>query len=165
MPTPDRPVDGAEIATDWGQEIHDRVFAPKGCILAGDPVTVADNTLVQIPITDAIEDPGGWLSSPVAEVPTGGEGIYMGSMTFTTDDLDSGASLRCYVKVNGTEIARTDEPGDDAVQLSMSIVGLFTFAAGDQITTFTKKIGTAGPSVSVALSGITFVRIGAEVGA
>ena len=30
MPDPTRPVAGAPIDTDWGQQIHDRVFQPKG---------------------------------------------------------------------------------------------------------------------------------------
>ena len=167
MPVPDRPVDGAEIATDWGQEIHDRTFAPKGCLLAGAGVTVADNTFVNLPITSAIEDPGGWHDSvnDRAEVPPDAEGLYVFDSLFETDDLDSAASLRCYVYLNGVGIARQTEQGDDSVQMHVRVSGHVTLAAGDQITTKAKKIGTAGASISVALLGISLIRVGAEYGA
>lgn len=165
MPVPDRPVFEAIVATDWGQEVHDYTFAPKGCRLSGDPVTVADNTLVQIPITDAIEDPGGWLANPLAEVPTDGEGLYLFSASFKTDDLDSGASLRCYIKVNGSEVARVDGPGDDTIEINLPLNGHLVLSAGDQLTAFTKKIGTAGASVSVSLTFLSLIRVGAEYGA
>jgi hypothetical protein len=165
MPLPDRPVDDAEIATDWGQEIHDRVFAPKGCVLAGGPVTLGDNTLDQIEIDTIGEDPGGWLVDPYAEVPVGAEGLYSLSAAFQTDDLDSGASIRCYVQVNGVEAARATEQGDDATQISIAIAGHLTLSAGDQITTFAKKIGTAGGPINVYLLGLSLIRLGNEYGA
>lgn len=167
MPVPDCPIDGAEIATEWGQEIHDRTFAPKGCLLAGAGVTVADNTFVNVPITSAIEDPGGWYDSGahLAEVPPDAEGLYIFDALFQTDNLDSAASLRCYVYLNGAGISRQTEQGDDSVQMHVRVPGHVTLAAGDQITTKAKKIGTAGPSVTVSLLGISLIRVGAEYGA
>jgi hypothetical protein len=167
MPIPDRPVDYAEIATDWGQEIHDRTFAPKGCVLVGAGVSVADNTFVTIPITGAAEDPGGWYDAVNhrAEAPTGAEGLYVVSAVFQTDDLDSASSLRCYLYRNGSEAARSTEPGDDSTQMQVAISGHMTIAAGDQLTVGAKKIGTAGGSVTVYLIGISLIRVGAEYGA
>lgn len=167
MPVPDRPVTLTQIASVWGQEVHDYTFAPAGCQLSGTAVSVADNTFVNLPIDTAVEDPGGWHDAvnDRAEVPTGKEGLYVVDALFQTDDLDSGASLRCYIYLNGAGIARATEQGDDSVQMHVSVGGIFLFSAGDQITTKAKKIGSAGASVDVSLVRISFVRLGAEFGA
>lgn len=168
MPIPDRPVDDAIIETDWGQEIHDRVFAPKGCILTGTAVSLADNTFALIPLDNADTDPGGWHDSvnDRAEVPTDAEGLYDLSARFVSDDVDPTVTVRGYVFLNGSEIGRADVQGDDTVQINwpVTLIGQ-EFAAGDLITCGAKKIGTAGGSIDVFVSNITILRRGAEIGA
>jgi hypothetical protein len=168
MPIPDRPVDGAEIATEWGQEIHDRVFAPKGTNLRNTTgVTVADNTQVTLPITGVIDDPGGWYDSTNhrAEVPTDAEGLYILSAVFGTDDLDEASECRGYVLVNGALAFMATGAGEGATALQIPVVGLLVVSAGDQITLAARKIGTAGASITVTLRSLALIRIGAELGA
>jgi hypothetical protein len=168
MPIPDRPVDGAEIATEWGQEIHDRTFAPKGTNLRNTTgVTVADNTQVALPITGVIDDPGGWYDSTNhrAEAPADAEGLYICSVVFGTDDLDEASEVRGYVEVNGALAFMTTEAGQGTTAIQMAAVALLVIAAGDQITCAARKIGTAGASITVTLRSLSLIRIGAELGA
>lgn len=168
MPLPDRPVDGAEIATEWGQEIHDRVFAPKGCILTGTAVSIADNTFAVIPLDNAADDPGGWhdATNDRAEVPVGAEGLYDMLVRFVSDDVDPTVRVRGYVYVNGNEIGRVDMDGDGTTQINFNLTILGeVLAAGDLITVGAKKVGAAGGSILVFVNNITILRRGAEIGA
>lgn len=168
MPIPDRPVDDAETETDWGQEIHDRVFAPAGCIVTGTAVSIADNTYAVIPLDNAAEDPGGYhdAANDRVEIPTDREGLYDVTVIFVSDDVDPTVEVRGYVLVNGTEVGRVSQDGDGSTQISipLTIIGL-TLSAGDQITTAAKKIGTAGGSIDVFVSRMVIIRRGAELGA
>lgn len=168
MPVPDRPVEGAEVETEWGQEVHDRVFAPKGTKLSGAAVSIADNTFATIPLDAAIDDPGGWHDAvnDRAEVPTGGEGLYDIFARFQSDDVDASVRVRGYVYVNGAEVGRADIDGDGSVQINWGVplIGV-ELAAGDLITTAAKKIGTAGAAILVLVVSLTVIRRGAELGA
>lgn len=168
MPIPDRPVDDAIIETDWGQEIHDRVFAPKGTSLNGSAVSIADNTFASIPLNNVTDDPGGWHDAvnDRAEVPPDAEGLYDISCRFQSDDVDASVRVRGYVYVNGTEIGRVDIDGDGSVQINwaLTVIGV-DLAAGDLITAAAKKIGTAGGAIDVLIPSIKIIRRGAELGA
>lgn len=167
MPIPDRPVDAAEIATEWGQEIHDRTFAPKGTSLVGAGVSAADNTEVAIPITGVTQDPGGWYDSGahLAEVPPDAEGLYLMSALFATDDLDETASCRCYIHVNGALTHMATEAGQGGTAIQIPVNGHLVLAAGDQITVTGRKIGTAGGAVIISLVNLSLIRVGSEYGA
>ena len=62
-------------------------------------------------------------------------------------------------------VASATNPGEDSTQMEVTTGGPLTLSAGDQITVKAKKIGTAGPSVSVSLLGMSLIRLGAEIGA
>lgn len=169
MSIPDRPVDGAEIATEWGQEIHDRVFAPRGCLVHGSSGVSCPNTgaLVTVPVTTADDDPGGWLDAAHdrIEAPVGGEGLYTYSARWTTDNLNEADEIRVYLQVNGSSVDRATESGEGSTGIDLSVAGVVVLAAGDQISAKAKKIGSAGAAVTLTLARLTVVRLGAEYGA
>ena len=165
MALPTRPVDDAEIATDWGQAIHDYTFAPSGCRCSGGTITLT-TTPATLPIDTAIEDPGGYVSTALDRlvVPTGGEGLY--AMGVIVQEITGAAttSTRVYLLVNGAQVcvATEENDGGNAVQIPLNTYA--TLVAGDIVTVQAAKRGT-GTSPTAFISSLTVVRIGAELGA
>lgn len=165
MPAPDRPVDDAEIATDWGQEIHDRTFAPAGYEAHGSAVTVT-TTVTQIPIDVADQDPGGYLdlAANSAEIPADRAGLYLVIARFDSSSGVDGDGVRVYVRRNGGEITRGYEDSETGQTVIISVSTVASFVAGDIITYHARKRGS-GANPSVLLSRAILLRLGDEVGA
>jgi hypothetical protein len=165
MPLPDRPVDGAEIATDWGQAIHDYTFAPKGCISSGTGATCS-TTATNLPIDAAVEDPGGWVDivNNKLVAPTGAEGLYTLMANFNGFNGTAGDNMRGIVLLNGSQYATAVAVGDGGTHVVWNVVALVSISAGDVITFQGQKRGS-GTNPSIALDAVALVRIGAELGA
>ena len=89
MPDPTRPVAGAPIDTDWGQQIHDRVFQPKGVRSRHNTTQTVGTTFEQLGINTADDDPGGWLASDTLTVPAGAGGLYAFWIKVAANDTDT----------------------------------------------------------------------------
>lgn len=161
MPDPTRPVAGAPIDTDWGQQIHDRVFQPKGtrvhCAPGG--ASSVGATYEQLAIDTADDDPGGWLGSDELEVPTGAGGLYDYHLRCNADGSD-GEAVRVELRVNGTGYASPRFALDSSV-VSVPINGLIDLSAGDVITVYAR----ASDTTSVRVTQLDFVIRGTSIGA
>ena len=161
MPDPTRPVAGAPIDTDWGQQIHDRVFQPKGVRAhqaSGGSSTVG-TTYEQLGIDTADDDPGGWLSSDALTVPTGAGGLYVFFLRIGADGSDD-EYARVELRVNGTGYV---DPrfSLETGQIQYPINGIIELSAGDILTIW----GRASASTFLRVLQADLVIIGTSIGA
>ena len=163
MPDPTRPVAGAPIDTDWGQQVHDATFTPKGVRVAGGTASSVDAAFEQLQLNTATDDPGGWLASDTLTVPAGAGGLYEMFMRIRADEGTIGEQLRWQIRVNGTTVisGRIDNDGSTAV--TEAVGDLLELAAGDQINVWAAKTG--GASIDALVVALAFVRRGTEIGA
>lgn len=165
MPLPDRPVDGEDIATEWGQEIHDRVLAPKGVRAHGAGEQTVNTTIEKLNLDVADQDPGVWLDAANDRlvVPSGAEGLYVGTAVITFRNTNAG--VRGYVYVNGAQRWAQLEQGEGTgifVHITISIFG--HLVAGDVITCYAnRRTSGSNPAIQVTTFGIA--RIGDDIGA
>ncbi len=168
MPLPTRPVDGAEIATDWGQEIHDRVFAPSGCEVHGATNTSVGTSFSKMTLATVDDDPGGFLDAAnnQIEIPTDKEGLYTLFSEFNTVNGSAGAGFgtRAALRLNGTNVAWGKEDNNGATNVTFNLIWQGVLAAGDILSFYTQRIG-AGTSPDVTINSVVLLRIGAEFGA
>lgn len=146
MPDPTRPVAGAPIDTDWGQQIHDRVFQPKGVRCHADTGSGSSvgTTFVQLQIDVADDDPGGWLGgSDSLTVPTGAGGLYSYNLRLNVDG-DNNEACRLEMRINGTayfsqRFLLESDP------MTFLFTGLVDLSAGDVLTVWGRasEAGTA----------------------
>ena len=166
MPT-DRPVSGATIDSEWGQDVHDRVHAPKGCRVHGDALSLStSSSLVTLHLTTADDDPGGWLDAANyrIECPTGAGGLYVVTARINSVDGDIGDKVRAYMLLNGTAIAGDSTDSYEGANQPFTITAMPVLSAGDRIIIRAGKVGSgANPSVSVL--SLVAARIGDELGA
>src|SRR5262245_19659343 len=160
MPDPTRPVAGAPIDTDWGQQIHDRVFQPKGSRdHAGTGMgSSVGGTYEQLVIDTADDDPAGWLGSDELEVPTGAGGLYSYYLRCNADGSD-GEAVRIEIRVNGTGYVSPRFALDSSV-VSVPINGLIDLSAGDVLTVFAR----ASDTTSVRITQFDLVIQGTSIG-
>lgn len=166
MPDPTRPVAGAPIDTDWGQQIHDRVFTPKGTRVAGgaaSSISAVTPSVAQLQLNTAVDDPGGWLSSDTLTVPVGGAGLYQIFLDVQTDN--GSVDDRTYVELrrNGSKAkgffieqnGSTAETDDRAFFVSL--------AAGDTLNVHAGKTGGLNPDVLVR--SLDVIIVASDIGA
>ncbi len=166
MPLPTRPVAGAEIATEWGQEIHDRVLAPKGVIAHGAAGRTVSTTPAGLDLDTADSDPGGWLvGGDIIEVPTGAEGLYLVNPSYYVTGGTTGQEIAATIALNGPIIAGVAIPCITSVSTQGNFSLVLTLAAGDQISAQARKSASGGADPTVQLIGMSVIRIGNEVGA
>ena len=147
MPDPTRPVAGAPIDTDWGQQVHDRIFEPKGTRTHHNTSQSIGTTFAQLAINTADDDPGGWLSSDTLTVPSGAAGLYAFWIKVAANDTDT-RSFRIELRLNGAAYGsqRYDHAGSF---ISVSFAGLIDLSAGDELELWARNsAGTA--SIGVA---------------
>jgi hypothetical protein len=166
MPIPTRPVDGADIETDWGQEIHDRTFAPKGCDVAGAAVAMlSGGTIRTLPLDTAAQDPSGFLDAAgnLVEVPTDMEGLYLLSLRCNTVTGSSADKTRIFVNVNGGEVTRAIEDQSGGTNVPISVSAILDLVATDQIQVRAQQVGS-GARADVNIVSLSLLRLGAEYG-
>lgn len=164
---PTRPVTGASIASVWGQQVHDYTFAPAGSTISGGAVTMlAGDAYRDLPMDTAIDDPGGYLDAGAnrLEVPTDGEGLYLIVLSCSTDDGDASDETGVVLRVNGSEIARSQVGNEGSTVVTFGIVALEDLSVGDLISVRARQIG-GGADASVHIRRLSIVRVGAELGA
>lgn len=161
MPIPTRPINGGGIDTDWGQQVHDDTFSPKGCRLEGSGAVECGTTPEQLPLDTALNDPSGWLDagSNSAVVPSDAEGIYAISCRCVSDE--SSAATRVLLYQNGVAIARAYEQGAGTSQIQLLLAPIRYLSAGDEFTVFGQRDGS-GDDPEVFVAELTFVRLGRE---
>lgn len=165
MPLPDRPVDAATIDTDWGQQVHDYTFAPKGCELAGTTRTV-NTTPDELDISIATDDPGGFMDAGenAAIVPTGGEGLYLVCVRMNAVGGDAGTQSRVWLYINDAGFASAVEDNDGGVNVVVALTILVNLSAGDKVEVFGQRRGS-GTNPTVHVLQLQLLRMGAEYGA
>ena len=161
MADPTRPVAGAPIDTDWGQQIHDRVFQPKGlrCHNAGTQSIGGTFEQLQIDIVD--DDPGGWLDDDKYVVPTGYAGLYAWWLTCSVDGSD-GEYIRLEIRVNGTAVPPSQRFITDSAAIMVCLSGLMELTAGDEIDVWARY--SASSAVTV-IRQFDFLIQGTSIGA
>ena len=163
MPDPTRPVPGAPIDTDWGQQVHDATFTPPGTRVAGGTSTATGTTYEQLQLNTATDDPGGWLASDSLTVPTGKGGLYAFSLNISTDNGSVGERTGVQIRVNGLTLQAWFIENNGTTAEFDTSAGIADLSAGDIINVWAKKTGGLDPDVLVR--ALTFVRIGSEMGA
>lgn len=163
MPIPTRPDEGEEIATDWGQQVHDDTFSPKGARLQG-PNSAIGTSEEQLGLDTGLDDPGGWLdaANDRAVVPTAADGLY--AVMVRGRSIDSTALTRILMYVNDAETSRAQQEGEGGSAVPLLIAEIRPFVAGDEIVFKAKRIGS-GDDPDVRITEAAFVRIGREWGA
>ena len=143
MPDPTRPVAGAPIDTDWGQQIHDRVFQPKGVRSRHNTTQTVGTTFEQLGINTADDDPGGWLSSDTLTVPALAGGLYAFWIKVAANDTDT-RSFRIELRLNGTAYGsqRYSHVGEFH---SVSFAGLIELSAGDELEIWARNSSGSAP--------------------
>jgi hypothetical protein len=168
MPVPDRPIDAAEIATEWGQWVHDFVFAPAGCRVTGGEVAApSGDAWVTLPIDTASVDPGGYadLTNNRLEVPANGAGLYLIFARCASDDGASSDFAQFRILVNGAEIVRSPvREQEGATVVSEHLQADEELAVNDQITVQGRQIGS-GTRADLSLTRLFIIRVGDELGA
>lgn len=164
MPIPDRPVSGATIEAEWGQETHDATFSPKGTRVHGTSTTLTLTTSYQLDLSTGDDDPGGWLGSDQIEVPSGADRLYLLSVRCTSTTGETGTSVRIYVMLNGSEFCRFQEDCDTGVQISITGTVEMDLSAGDIITIRGQRIGST-PAPQVTVARLSLIALGHERGA
>jgi len=161
MPDPTRPVAGAPIDTDWGQQVHDRTFQPKGvrCHNAGTQSIGTTFEQLQIDIVD--DDPGGWLDDDKYVVPTGAGGLYIWFLTVSADPSGSADYARVEVRVNGDPSNRFNMEASAAVMLP-PFSGLLELSAGDEIDVWAR---VDDDTAVMVIRQFDFVLAGTSIGA
>lgn len=161
----DRPVSGEIIAADWGAEVHDRTFAPRGTQCHGSVARACGSTALHIDLDVADNDPGGWLDagSDQVEVPTGGDGLYGCAARFDTQNGTAGEYTRAYVYVNGVAVISSTAVNAGATHVPFTVFDYITLTAGDILQCFAQKVGAT--NVDVQVKSLTLIRHGDEVGA
>lgn len=167
MPLPDRPIDAAEIATEWGQQVHDYTFAPAGCrCTGGDVAAPSSDAWVTLPIDTASEDPGGYLDTVNnrAEVPANGAGLYSFTIRAASDDGDADDFAQFRLMINGAEFVRSpvrQQAGGTVVSEYINVTAALD--VGDLVTVQGRQIGS-GTRADLSLTNLLMVRIGFELG-
>ena len=166
MAIPDRPVSGELIEAEWGQEVHDRVFAPKAVLAHGTATTLTGTTSVQMDLSTGDDDPGGWLDAANDRlvVPSGADGLYDSFVRATATSGVDGQSIRIYVQLNGTTFTTFQSDCDTGIQISITGSAHMQLSAGDTITVRGQKIG-GGANPQVGVTHLSLVRQGDERGA
>lgn len=170
MPTPDRPVEGAEIETAWGQEVHDRTFAPKGCRVHGGAVTLpGDHSTVILDLSSVDSDPGGWLdaANDRLEAPADSGGLYSLACRISSTGGEDPDDVRAAVYVNGAEVSRQLEQCATGAQITIALgAGLhLELTPGDLVTIRALKVGSSGPNPSASVTVLSVLRLANEYGA
>jgi len=160
---PTRPVDGAATETEWGQAVHDAVFTPRGCRVAGGATVAVGTTFEQLQLNTAVDDPGGWLASDHITVPTGGTGLYDYGLIVRTDNGESDERTRVQLRVNGGSVSSFFIEQNGATSETDGRTGLMHLDAGDVITVYAAKTGGLDPDVDVL--SLYVIRRGDEMGA
>jgi hypothetical protein len=167
MPLPSRPVAAAVIETDWGQQVHDFTFAPAGCRVSGNAVTMLGSSADRaLPIDTALNDPGGWadLAGNRLVVPTGKGGLYLVTLHVEEDNCPDTAEVRVYLTVNGVFAARATAGGEGATVIPIPITHQRLLVAGDIVAVSAKQFGT-GTLASVNIVALAVTRLGDTWGA
>src|SRR5678815_750467 len=94
MPLPSRPVSITTIDSEWGQAVHDWTFAPAGCHVRNSGTVTKNSTPGILPLTEAVDDPGGWLDAANNQVivPADKGGLYL-CLLYTSDAADERSSV------------------------------------------------------------------------
>ena len=166
MPIPTRPVSHADIATDWGQAIHDDTFAPKGTSLYSVTTRSISTSALGLFLDTADDDPGGWLDSANnrAEVPTDLDGLYLITATVDSVNGTAGDFTRIFLLVNGTAIASAIAINEGGTHVTAAIADIVTLTAGDLIALQAQKRGS-GSNITAYITKLKIVRLGRELGA
>jgi hypothetical protein len=166
MAIPDRPVSGELIESEWGQAVHDRVFAPKATLVHGTASTLTGTTSVQLDLSTGDDDPGGWLDAANDRlvVPTGADGLYDMFVRATSTSGVDGQSIRIYLQLNGTGYTTFQSDCDTGIQISITGSGHIQLSAGDVLTVRGQKIG-GGANPQVGVTHYSLICQGDERGA
>ena len=167
MPVPDRPVSGASIESVWGQDIHDRVFAPKGCHVHGSAASNVSTTYAGLQLDTVDSDPGGFLdaANEAVEIPTGAEGLYLLVVQYRTTTGTDGQSVLCSYALNGTPVNATTIDCLTGVAPQGTVTGIEQLVAGDVFTCQARKLASGGATPDVQVMAFRLVRIGDDYGA
>ena len=160
---PTRPVDGAATETDWGQQVHDAIFTPRGTRVAGGASTAVGTTFEQLQLNTAVDDPGGWLSSDHITIPSGATGLYDFGIEISTDNGDASERTRVNLRVNGANAKSFFVDQEGTTGITDGRTGVMQLTAGDVITVYAAKTGGADPDVTVV--ALYLIRRGDEIGA
>lgn len=169
MPVPDRPDFDEIVDEDWGQEVHDRVFAPAGFQVHGATGHSVGSSFSKHALDSVDDDPGGFLDAAnnQVEIPTAREGLYLFDIEMLTVNGSAGAGngSRTALYINGTARAwgKEDNAGGTNVPYNVHL-GPVTIAAGDILSIYSQKIGS-GTAPDITVQRFSGVRIGAELGA
>lgn len=168
MPLPDRPVEGAEVETEWGQAVHDYVFAPSGFKVHGATNTAVGTSFSKHALASVDEDPGGYLDAAnnQIEVVTGGDGLWVLFIELNTVNggAGSGNGSRTALRLNSTNIAWGKEDNNGATNVTYNVTWVGLLSGGDILNIWSQKIGS-GTAPDITVNSFVGVRLGAEFGA
>jgi hypothetical protein len=167
MPLPDRPVANTTIDSEWGQAVHDWLFAPKGCESSGGSRTVSNTAGgLRVSIDTAVSDPGGFVDTVAGhiEVPTGADALYLINLVLDSVNGTSTDEVRAFIYVNGTAYAHALEDSAGGTHVRVGVTAVIALTAGDIIEVYAQKKGS-GTNPTVYVQSLQVVALGHEYGA
>lgn len=164
---PSRPVTNTAIASEWGQGVHDRVFAAWGARVSGGAVSVPASASTKLPIDTAVEDPGGWadLANDRLVVPTGRAGLYLIAATVNSVNGAVGSQTRGMLFINGVLASSAIENNEGGTNVTFTVFVTESLSAGDQLAVYALLRNDSGADPSVSLTRLEVVFIADELGA
>ena len=164
MTMPDRPDPGEATLAAWGRDVHDAVFTPLGCRVAGGGTLSVGTTLAKLPLNTAVDDPGGWLNATTDQVTVSvdGAGLYEFSLDVRTDSGTASERTRVHMRRNGVRVVGFFVNQDGATFEIDGRGGLIQLDGSDVIEVWASTTGGTNPVVNVEV--LSLVRRGLAIG-
>lgn len=166
MTLPSRPVANTTIDSEWGQAVHDWTFAPAGAHVRNSGTVTKNSTPGILPLTEAVDDPGGWLDAANNQVivPADKGGLYLVVLVIDSVNGTAGDGTRAFISLNGGLINRALEDSEGGTHIKVTVVALLPLTPGDILQGWCARKGS-GTAPTVYIDAYQFLRLGDGYGA
>lgn len=154
---PTRPAAGAVIDTAWGQDVHDRIYSPKGIIASGTAVVVPAATLTNLNLSVRSGGDPAWLVGDgiSLRVPVGKSGWFACSVFVTISSAAAGVALRLGLYRNGSLMAGANS---NAIGTTVSWMAFPVYVQGSDGDTFTLQGYSSAANASFSVARLSIIR-------
>jgi hypothetical protein len=156
---PSRPAAGAVIATDWGQDMHDRMYLPKGVIANGTAVVLPANVLTNLNLSGRSAGNAAWTVGDgiSLRVPVGQSGWFDIAAFLTVSAVAAGAYMRIGMYRGGSLLV-----GTSVVTVGTAVTWIAFpagFWQGNDGDTFTMQGWCSVANASVSVGRLSIRRV------
>jgi hypothetical protein len=133
---PTRPAAGAVIDTAWGQDVHDRVYTPKGITAAGTALLLPANTHTILNLSSRNTGNAAWLQpdNQSLKCPIGQSGYYQFEAFVSASSVGVGIGMQLRINRNGGVLVGNSTGAMGTIVTYLGASGIFSLADGDLLT-------------------------------